>query len=265
MPIPVSGDAVLDAYEHADIVDIASWAGQLLLQHGAETQLVEETVLRFGKGLGCDSLDVYISPNAMVLSSVKHGNFLTKTRRVPDSPVNMTVVSCIVRLCWRVEQGLHTRSQVRDELQRILDIGHHYTRWQIVFCIGLACAAFCKLFGGGIPEMAVTFVASSLAMLVRQELSRHRVNLYITVGATAFTATVVASCAQLFSWGSKPESALAAAVLLLIPGIPFINSIQDMIKGYTLTGMARWTVGTLITLSIALGMILALSITKVAL
>jgi fumarate reductase flavoprotein subunit len=30
--------------------------------------------------------------------------------------------------------------------------------------------------------------------------------------------------------------ARAAAVLLLIPGVPFLNSIQDIIKGYTVTG-----------------------------
>lgn len=261
--MPNLSKPALSTDDHAAIVDLSLLVGQLMLQHGAETQLIEETMHRLGTALGFTWLDIYVSPNALVVSSDHNGQFRTRTRRVAERPVNMTTVSCLVRLVQRVEQGLHNIDEVKQEIDRIMNIGHHYSRWQIVFAIGLACAAFCKIFGGGWQEMGVTFIASSTAMFLRQEMAKRHFNLYITVGTTAFTATLISSSASLMHWGLKPDTALAAAVLLLIPGVPFINSIQDLIKGYTTMGLARWTVGTLITLAISLGMILALSLTRV--
>jgi len=79
---------------------------------------------------------------------------------------------------------------------------------------------------------------------------------------TALTASLIASLAiQLFANG-MPEIALAASVLLLIPGAPLINAVEDLINGHTITGIARGTVGLIIALSIAVGITLALWITN---
>lgn len=256
---------VLTRENHGELMELVLWAGQLMLQHGAEAELVEETIHRLGTALGCDWLDIFISTNSIVVSSTSQGEFRTRTRRIPERPVNMTTVSCIVRLTRRVQNGEHTLEETRAELERIVSIGHYYPRWQIVICIGLACASFCHMFGGQWSDMAIAFVAASAAMFNRQELARRHVNLYLNVMTTAFIATLITSLASRWGLGEQPQHARAAAVLLLIPGVPFLNSIQDIIKGYTVTGISRWTVGTLITFSIALGMILALGITGVEL
>lgn len=251
--------------QHAAIVDLVLRAGQLLQQHGAESQLVENTVYRLGTGLGCDTLEVVLTPTSILVCSTLGEQSVTRARRIREAPVNMTTVSCIVRLCGRVEQGLHVPAEVQGELERIVAIGHNYARWQIVLTIGISCAAFCKLFGGGWPEVTLTFIASGAAMALRQQMALRHVNPYLNAATTAFVATLIASSATVYGWGDKPDTALAASVLLLIPGVAFINSIQDLLKGYTVMGLARWSIGTLITAAIAIGMVLALTLSGVAL
>jgi uncharacterized membrane protein YjjP (DUF1212 family) len=85
------------------------------------------------------------------------------------------------------------------------------------------------------------------------------------VVACAFVAGCLASTAGLFNLSDQPETALAAAVLLLVPGVPLINSAQDLIRGHLITGIARGVTGILISLAIALGLLLALSLTGVTL
>jgi uncharacterized membrane protein YjjP (DUF1212 family) len=63
--------------------------------------------------------------------------------------------------------------------------------------------------------------------------------------------------------GNEPELALISAVLLLVPGVPLIHSVQDLLKGYMLTGIARGVTGGLIAACIALGLLLAMSLLKV--
>ena len=60
--------------------------------------------------------------------------------------------------------------------------------------------------------------------------------------------------------GDTPEHALATSVLFLIPGVPLINSLTDMIDGNTLNGIVRGVTGLIMAFAIALGLMIAIQI-----
>lgn len=250
--------------ELRDIIDLALWAGQLLLQYGAETQRVEDTVSRLGTSLGCDRMNILVSPNAMVITTISGEEFRTKIRRVRSLAVNMNVVHAVNSLTRRVAAGELDRVQVRAELERISALPPHYNRWLVVFMVGLACAAFSQLFGGDWPIFGVTFVSAAVAMVVRQELTRHHFNALVIVVTTAFVAGLLASSATLLQLGAEPQLALAASVLLLVPGVPLINAVEDLIKGHMVTGLARGITGLLVSLGIALGLLMAMRLVGIS-
>jgi len=70
----------------------------------------------------------------------------------------------------------------------------------------------------------------------------------------------LAGVAPLFQLGNQPQLTLISAVLLLVPGVPLINSVQDLMKGYPITGIARGVTGGVIAACIALGLLLAVSL-----
>lgn len=246
--------------ELREIIILTLWAGQLLLQHGAETQRIEETVHRMGTGLGCDWMDILVSPNALVVTAISAGEFRTKVRRVVNIGINMDVIDQINELSRGISAGTVDAAMVRNELRRISDMPRLYNRWLIVGMVGLACAAFSQLFGGDTAVFLVTFAASSVAMFVRQELSHRYFNPFLVTIATAFTAGIIASSATLFKLSPEPQIALAASVLLLIPGVPLINSAEDLIKGHFVIGFMRGLTGAFVTLCIAIGLLLAMAL-----
>lgn len=250
--------------ELRDIIDLSLLAGQLLLQHGADTQMVEETIHRLGTALGCDWLDILVSPNAVVITVSSGIEFRTKVRRVVSLGVNMSIVTEVSRLRARVERGELDRFGLRAELKRIAGIHSHYNRWLVVGMVGLACAAFSRLFGADWPNFIVTFVASSSAMFVRQELNRRQFNLFLVVVVTAFVAGAVASLGIRLGFGVQAQFAMASSVLLLVPGVPLINSAEDLIKGHFVTGIVRGVTGGLIALCIAVGLLLAMAVFRVS-
>ncbi len=253
----------LDYETLRDVIDLALWAGQLLLQSGAESQQVEETVHRLGTGLGCDWLDILVSPNVLVITAISDGEFRTKVRRVVNIGVNLRVVVEVSALVQRVLAGELDRHELRIELQLISHFEPSYSRWTVALAVGIACAAFSSLFGGDWIIFGITFVAAGLAMLLRQELHKRHFNPFLTVVLSAFVAETVASIAPLLQLGNEPRLALISAVLLLVPGVPLIHSVQDLLKGYMLTGIARGFTGGLIAACIALGLLLAMSLLKV--
>ncbi|HVU13346.1 MAG TPA: threonine/serine exporter family protein [Phototrophicaceae bacterium] len=252
----------LDYETLRDVIDLSLWAGQLLLHSGAESQQVEETVHRLGTGLGCNWLDILVSPNALVITAISDGEFRTKVRRVVNMGVNLQVIVEVNALVQRVLVGELDRHELRIELVRISHFQSGYSRWTVALMVGAACAAFSSLFGGDAIIWGITFLAATGAMLVRQELQKHYFNPFIIVVVTAFAASLLAGIAPLFHLGNQPQLTLTSAVLLLVPGVPLINSVQDLMKGYPMTGIARGVTGAVIAACIALGLLLAMSLLR---
>ncbi len=246
-----------------DVIDLALWAGQLLLQHGAESARIEETVHRLGTGLGADWMDILVSPNAIAATTVSGAEFRTKIRRVVAIGVNMQIIAEINDLTRRVSAGEMDRVQLRAEIVRIDGLRPQYNRWFVVLMVGLACAAFSRLLGGDWPVFFVTLGAAAAAMWVRQELNRRYFNSLLVVVGTSFVAGLIASLAGLLQLSIQPQTALAASVLLLIPGVPLLNCADDLLKGHLVTGIVRGIMGGLVCLGIALGLLLAMRLTGV--
>ncbi len=247
--------------ELTDIIDLCLWAGQMLLQHGANSLRVEESTHRFGTGLGCDWLDIIVRTESLTMTASSGGEFRTKTRRVVRLGVNMWRITAINDLSRRIEEGQIDRFQARTELEQIDATPPEYSRWLVIIAVGLACAAFSRLFDGDWPVFGITFLAAAIAMYARQTLVRLRFNPFLVVIACACLAGLVASSATWLHLSPKPQVAMTASVLLLVPGVPLINSAHDFIRGYISNGVARGVMGLLVSLAIALGLLIAILLT----
>ncbi|WP_114192687.1 threonine/serine ThrE exporter family protein [Edaphovirga cremea] len=231
----------------------------LLLQHGAESMLVEQLSARLGISLGMDSVESSISANAVVLTTISQGTCLTSTRKNVDRGINMHVVTEVQHIVIMAEHKLLDSKGVEKRLEHIKPL--RYPRWLVVVMVALSCACFSRLNGGDWDASVVTFLASGLAMYVRQVLTSRHMNPLINFCITAFVATSVSGLLLRVEYFHNASSvAMAASVLLLVPGFPLINAVADMFKGHVNTGLARWTMASLLTLATCIGVVMAMSL-----
>lgn len=163
----MSAKPALSYAELTDIIDLALWTGQLLLQHGADSARIEKTVHQVGTALGCDWMDILVSPNALIVTAVSHDQFRTKVRRVTRLGVNMSIIAAVTDLSFQVKRGALDRHALRESLKAAGKMPHVYNRWAVVVMVGLACGAFSRLFGGDWPVFGFTVIAAATAMFVR--------------------------------------------------------------------------------------------------
>ena len=247
--------------EQNELTRIAVSAGQILLQHGAESRIVEQTTQRIGIALGADCIELSVSSDAIVITSRIKERCVTTTRRCYDRGINMHMVCEVMRICIMLEKQLLDGKQVKTRLARL--VPYKYNRWLVVVMVGLSCSSFSHFFGGDWPVYITTFFASAGAMILRQELAHRQHNPFVNFAAAAFLATSIASIGVLHNFGDKPEIAMAACVLLLVPGFPLINAASDMLKGHISTGIARWVFATLLTISASIGIVASMIVTGV--
>ena len=249
-------------YEHQTIITRAIIkAAVLMSEFGAESILIEQTAQRLGRALGVDSVEISMIPVAIVLTTLHNNQSVTTTRRVHHKPINMSIVCEIQKTVIDMEKKNYDVAYLTETLKQIEP--NYYNRWLVVLMVGLACASFAFLQGSDWSAFFITFVASSTAMFVRQELAKRRFVMIITFGITAFTATMISSLSQLNGISSTPNIALASSVLLLAPGFSFVNSFLDSLKGYLMMGWGRWMEGILLTIATSVGIIIAMAILNI--
>ena len=71
---------------------------------------------------------------------------------------------------------------------------------------------------------------------------------------------MVAALGVYFDWGTTQDVALGTSVLFLIPGVPLINSILDILEGHVLIGFSRAINAAILIICIALGLSMTLLI-----
>jgi uncharacterized membrane protein YjjP (DUF1212 family) len=240
-----------------EITRLCVETGLLLMQHGAESALVENLTRRLGLVLGVRSVEVAIMANAITVTTLSENHCITTVRRNEDRGINMHVVTEAQRAVLAVEAGELDRAGFRAKIEAIKP--QRYPRWLVALMIGLSCACFARLAGADGPGCALTFVASAVAMVARQVVAARHFNPLVTFFVTAFVATSIAGQGLLHQIGAMPRIAMASCVLLLVPGFPMINSISDMVKGYLNTGLSRGMMATLLGAATSAGIMLAIT------
>lgn len=232
--------------------------GSLLMSSGASTGRIRVIINRISQALGYNP-ELMITHRAIILTLTDDDGDETsfsRIKRISPHGVNFTMVSGLSHLSWNVSEKKWGLTKVEEEIERLKSIPH-YPRPLILAFIGLADASFCYLFGGGWKEMIITFIATVFGLFVRQEIMKRKYNPYIAIYMGASIAAIVASASAYLPYEIDTHIALATCVLYLIPGIPLINSITDLIDGNILNGVVRGTNCILISFAIALGLLTA--------
>ncbi|MCU7548129.1 threonine/serine exporter family protein [Chitinophagaceae bacterium LB-8] len=234
--------------------------GAVLMSSGANTGRIRITINRIAESFGYKT-ELLISHRTILLSLHQEGSdeFFSSLKRTSPHGANFKVVSGISRMSWAVVEEKWSVEQIRAELDRLVSLPH-YPRWLILVLIGLAGASFCRLNGGDITDMFITFTASMVGLFVRQETVKKGFNTYLCIYLAALAATLVAGLPIKFGIGHEP--AFATSVLFLIPGVPLINAFSDMIDGNLQIGLVRGLNGLILAFAIALGLFTSFLIYK---
>lgn len=183
----------------------------------------------------------------------------TYVRRIPDLGINFRTISELSGLSWDTYDHQLSLAEVKRRFKEIMAEGR-ISRWRVLVLVAFANAAFCRLFDGDFIAMALVFAATLVGFFIRQEMFARKANHMVVFTVSSFVASMVASIGIYCNWGNTPEIALATSVLFLIPGVPLMNSIIDILGGHILIGVSRAINATILIICIALGLSITLLI-----
>lgn len=224
-----------------DVIDIATQAGELILENGGETYRAEETTVRVAQALGAKNISAFATPTVVIVSetdSERHS--YTAMRRITNRTVNLRKIAQVNSLSRHLAN--RNKSSNPQQIERLLDriknsSGHSHKT--IILAAGFSAFFFAMMFGAMLHEAVIAFVIGFLLRIIMIGIERFHVNNFIL--SVIYGAIISVFCELVFALGFVTNSVvvLTAVLMQVVPGLATVNAIMDLISGDLMSGTAR--------------------------
>ena len=256
-------------------LDLLLRTGSILMESAADTSRIIRTMKRAAAFLSLDEryLHMYINWNVLMVNYSDEEHSFTKFQRCEKHGINLTAITQVSHLTWDAIRDNYTLDQYEDALSDIKKTPRSFTPWQVAIGGGFACGGFCIQFGCDWIAFLYCSIAAILGFRLRMYLPSRGCNNYISIGIAAFVSTLIAwattflslspsiaACVPSFMHSVTPWHPLMACALFIVPGVPLINFVNDMLDGYIEVGMVRAVNTLLMVLAMAFGIAFAIQV-----
>ncbi len=223
-------------------LDLLLRTGQLLVESAADTNRIMRNMKRTAAFLGLpeEHLHIFVQFNMLMVNLSDDEHSYTKFQRCDKHGINMTTLSLISKLSWTAIREDYSIERYAEELEAIANRPRNYTANQVAIGTGFACGGFCIQFGCDWIAFIYASIAAAIGMRLKGLLVEKGINVYMSIAASAFVSTVIAwATGFLPAWTDTPLHPLLACALFIVPGVPLINFVDDMLDNYISVGMTR--------------------------
>jgi Uncharacterized conserved protein len=223
-----------------------------LMGSGVHTSRVIRNTRRIGKSLDVD-VKMSLFQKTMVMSVCDNTTqeVYNEVTIIPVYPISFELNAELSALSWDAFDSHLSLEELWEKYQQIIS-RPKMDPLCTLFLVGFANASFCALFGGDWTARIIVFSATLIGFYIRQVLQKKKVNHYIIFVISAFIASLVASSA--LTLNTTAEIAIGTSVLYLVPGVPLLNGVIDVVEGHVVIGCTRLIQALLLILCIAIGL-----------
>lgn len=227
-------------------------AGKLLLESGAETYRVEDTMVRLCQAYGCEEIESFVLPTGLILSFESQGQNYTKNIRVSERNTDLNRVDLINNLSRRANDHLLSLDELYDELCKLKTRDLYPLSFQLFFG-SIGAGGFALFFQASLIETCCACICGFFIKLSEFGLSKLQVGSFIVNMISGAVGTLMALVLGFFISDISVDTVIISSIMLLVPGIAITNAIRDSIAGDLISGITRALEAFLIAISIALG------------
>lgn len=243
-------------------LDLLLRTGQILVESAADTNRIMRNMKRVAAYLGLpeEKLHIHISYTMLLVNVSDDTNSFCKFQKCEKHGINMTAISQISKLSWKAIQEDYSLDRYEYELEEICNRKRNYTPWAVAVGAGFACGGFCALFGCDLVAFLFASLCAMFGFRVRTRCIEFGINIYMSIAIAAFLSTCLAYATSFTGLSSTPLHPMLACALFIVPGVPLINFVDDMIDNYVVVGITR-AMNTLLMLgAMAFGIVLSIKV-----
>ena len=231
-----------------EVLELASDAGHILLENGAEISRVEETMKRIAEHYGEDREHFFVLSNGIFTTGQSYAN----VDFIPIKGARLDKVVEVNQLSREITAGRHSLEEARARLEQIRCLPEK-PLWERILGGMLGSAAFCAIFGGSFMDCAAALVAGTVTYVTLALLCAPRMSKALGNICSGAVGTLLCILFHQWGFGHSLGNMIIGTLIPLIPGAAFTNGLRDIADEDYLAGVTRLLDALLVFLSIAIG------------
>lgn len=247
-------------YELSEVLEVASEAGHILLENGAEISRVEDIMSRIANHFGVDSGNFFVLSNGIfttgnsekVSKAGGQASTYANVEFIPIRGVQLSKVRAVNQLSYDIVGGRCTLEEARERLRSIRAIPPKPV-WEQTLATGLGAGGFCAVFGGGYLDCAAALVVGLILGVWMLLVSGRYLSKIVGGISNALIANLLCIILWRIGFAESLSNVIIAAMMPLVPGVPFVNGVRDLANSDYLAGLTRLTDAMLGFFCIAMG------------
>jgi len=242
--------------QNIDELETVLYAGNLLLSSGAEIYRAEETMHRIADAMQIKDMDAYVTNRGIFASGNVPGKGIeSRIMSVPDKELNIDKIEAVNELSREFCSNRMDLSYLKASLQNIANMGEQNVGERILsYFLGAGC--FSYAIGTSFRDsLCAAIIGSLVGFYMIWSKYRIKSRVLITIIASVLTAVLSNLCVAI-GLGSQLSFIIIGAMMDLVPGVAFVNSVREFSQNNFATGQTLLTSALLTCVSMASGVAL---------
>lgn len=231
----------------------ATKAGMILLESGAETNRVEDTMHRICKNFGAITIDSFATPTLIIISfSVNDEHLVHNIKRTHIKNIDLTKIDRVNTLSRIACTSNMTLDEFNQQLNEI-DQEERYSWMTTILAVAICSFGFAIFFHASFKDALCALACGVLLKLFLRQLDTVNFDTFFkNLAGGAFVTFLAILCRNLQLCDSM-DKVIISVIMLLVPGLAITNAIRDTVSGDLLSGLSRTAEAIFIASAIALG------------
>lgn len=242
-----------------DIMEVCVLAGKIMLQSGAETYRVEDTMMRIASAYGAKESHSYVTPTGIIFSIESDQPTKTKLFRITERTTDLQKVTFVNSISRRISKGELTLDDAYYALKEIEESKAGYPTVIQVLAAAAASGCFLIMFKGTWFDFPAALVAGGTGLLGFIYAQRLVPIKFFSEFVASLIIAIIAVLAVEFGWGVQVDKIIIGSVMPLVPGLVLTNAIRDLMAGHLVSGLSKGAEALLTAFAIGSGVAIVLT------
>ncbi len=243
--------------EH-EIMKVCLLAGKIMLQSGAETYRVEDTMIRIAASYGVNNSHSYMTPTGIIFS-VEEPQHITRLIRISDRTTDLNKIDLVNTISRRISMGELTISEAQQALREVERARPNYPMWLLILLSAVASGCFLIMFKGIWKDFLPAALAGGLGFSCFVYIQRVIPVRFFAEFSGAMTIGLAAVWMVKNGYGQQIDIIIISSVMPLVPGLVITNAIRDLMAGHLISGLSKGAEAFITSFAIGAGIAFMLS------
>ncbi|OLN23062.1 hypothetical protein BTO30_06395 [Domibacillus antri] len=239
--------------EKYDIMDVSLLAGKIMLENGAETYRVEDTMMRIAQAFGIPESHSFVTPTGIMFSIETDEPTKTKLTRISRRTTDLYKVSAVNSISRRISAGELTTIQAYRELKELQTAPMFFSFMMQIFAAASASGCFVILLKGSWDNVLPAMIAGGLAYFIVLKVSDVVPTMFFSEFMAALAGGTLSYLFYRIGFGGDLDRIIVGALIPLVPGLLITNAVRDLMAGHFISGLAKGAEALLTALAIGSG------------